>query len=210
MFGKNKKSNYFYESFYQLGCLSMNCFETLSVGMKNFKPDMDLLKLKNDVHAIEHHADDEKELIEENLAKEFITPIDREDIFLLLDAIDDLTDAIDEISYKMYLRNYKALPPKTSDFIDSAHKCMEHLLLVLKNFNHITDKNVIYPLIDQVKADETNMDHLYENEVHALYVSGDRYDKTRFDERIYGYFENITDKCRDICKEILIIMYKNL
>src|SRR5574344_888821 len=210
MFGKNKKANYFYECFYDLGKCAMDCFNTLSAGMKSFTPDMDLLKLKDDVHALEHLADEKKEVYEEQLAKEFITPIDREDIFLLLDAIDDLTDSIDEISYKMYLRNYRALPPKTNMFIDETYKCMEHLLDVLKNINHFTDKDIIYPLIQKVKSDEQQMDHLYETEVHNLYISGNTYDKSRFDERIYAYFENITDKCRDICKEIIIIMYKNL
>ena len=210
MFGKNKKANYFYDCFYNLGLISMECYETLSSGMKTFTPTMDLLKFKNEVHIIEHKGDEQKEIYEEQLAKEFITPIDREDIFLLLDAIDDLTDAIDEISYKMYLRNYRALPPKTDLFIDETHKCMEHMLNVLKNINHISDKEILYPLIQIVKEDEQNMDRLYETEVHNLYVTGNAYDKSRFDERIYAYFENITDKCRDICKEIIIIMYKSL
>jgi len=210
MFGNNKKKSYFYDCFYELGLISMQCFDKLSEGMKAFTPDMDLLKLKDDVHALEHLADEKKEVYEEQLAKEFITPIDREDIFLLLDAIDDLTDSIDEISYKMYLRNYRALPPKTSMFIDEAKKCMVHLLDVLKNMNHLSDKDIIYPMIQMVKNDEQHMDHIYEIEVHNLYVSGNTYDRSRFDERIYGYFENITDKCRDICKEIIIIMYKNL
>jgi len=210
MFGRNKKANYFYDCFYDLGIYSMKCFDALSAGMRDFSSSVDLLKLKQEVHSFEHQGDVKKEEIEEQLAKEFITPIDREDIFLLLDAIDDLIDSIDEISYKLYLRNYKALPPKTNVFIDEARLCLEHLLEVLKNFNHITDKDVIYPLIQQVKQDESDMDKLYEVEVHALYSSGSAYDRTRFDERIYGYFENITDKCRDICKEILIVMYKNL
>ncbi|MFA6755831.1 MAG: DUF47 family protein [Bacilli bacterium] len=210
MFGKDKKKNYFYECFYELGMYATHCFDTLSEGMKNFNTNMDLLKFKNDVHHFEHEADAKKGQFEEELAREFVTPIDREDIFLMLDKIDDLTDSIDEISYKMYLRNYKDLPPKTPIFIDETKKCMDHLMLVLKNFSHVADKDYIYPLIQQVLTDESDMDRLYETEVHGLYVTGNAYDRTRFDERIYGYFENITDKCRDVCKEVLIIMYKNL
>ncbi|MFA6755829.1 MAG: DUF47 family protein [Bacilli bacterium] len=210
MFGKDKKKNYFYECFYDLGVCAEECFDTLSVGMKNFDANMDLLKFKNDVHKFEHEGDLKKEKFEEELAREFVTPIDREDIFLMLDKIDDLTDSIEEISYKMYLRNYKDLPPKTPMFIDEAKKCMDHLMIVLKNFSHVTEKDYIYPLIQQVLTDESDMDRLYENEVHSLYVTGKAYDRTRFDERIYGYFETITDKCKDVCKEVLIIMYKNL
>lgn len=207
---KKKDKNYFYDCFYNLAEYAVQAYDVLSKGMNNFSDKMDLEAFKNDVHAIEHAADKEKEIFEENLAKEFVTPIDREDIFILLDNIDDLTDSIDEISYKLYLRNYKALPPKTDVFITKTKVCMDHLMEVLKNFKNFTNKDIVYPLISVVREDESQMDKLYENEVHALYTQGLAYDKSRFDERIYGYFENITDKCRDICKEILIIMYKNI
>ena len=54
------------------------------------------------------------------------------------------------------------------------------------------------------------MDKIYEENVHDLYVESSDYDKNRFFEKVYSYFEYITDKCRDVCKTILIIMYKNL
>lgn len=210
MFNKKKKDkNYFYDCFYNLAEYSLKAFEELSKGMKNFS-STNLEELKNNVHKYEHEADLKKEEYEEILAKEFSTPIDREDIFLLLDAIDDLTDSIDDISYKLFLRNYTFLPSKTEEFIDSTKICLDDLMLVLKNFKHFTSKHIIYPLIQKVKEDEANMDKLYEDEVHQLYKENLSYDKSRFNERIYGSFEYITDKCRDICKEILIIMYKNL
>ena len=36
------------------------------------------------------------------------------------------------------------------------------------------------------------------------------YEYVRMSERIYSYFENITDKCRDVVKQIIIVMYKNI
>lgn len=209
LFKKKRSKYYFYECFYDLASYATRAFDALSCGMKKFDK-LNLEEFKNEVHAFEHDADLKKEEYEENLAQEFVTPIDREDIFLLLDAIDDLTDAIDDISYKLYLRNYTSLPPKTELFIDETKVCLDHLMDVLKNIKHLANKKIIYPLIQKVKDDESEMDHIYEKEVHELYVENLAYDKSRFDERIYGYFENITDKCRDICKQILIIMYKNL
>ncbi len=210
MFGKGKKDkNYFYDCFYNLAEYAIKAFDELSKGMKSFD-GLDLEKFKDDVHKYEHEADQKKEEYEESLAKEFSTPIDREDIFLLLDAIDDLTDAIDDISYKLFLRNYTSLPVKTNEFIDETKVCLDDLMVVLKDFKHFADKKVIYPLIQKVKDDEAEMDKLYEQEVHQLYKENLAYDKSRFDEVIYGSFEYITDKCRDICKEILIVMYKNL
>ena len=69
-----------------LSTLSLNTYECLVKGIKEFNHD-NILELKNSVHELEHQADLKKREIEEKLAKEFITPISREDIFLLLDLI---------------------------------------------------------------------------------------------------------------------------
>ena len=209
MFFKKKNNNYFYESFAELCSYAVEEMKVLSEGLKNFD-NTKLLELKTKVHAIEHNADKAKKVIEEKLAKEFMTPIDREDIFVLLDEIDDLNDAIDEISYKLYMRNYKSLPPKIDLFIDKSKETVNALSDVLNNFNSIDKKDVIEPKIQKVLNLEEAVDKLYELYVHKLYVEGTDYESIRLGERVYSYFEYVTDKCRDVCKTILIIMYKNL
>jgi predicted phosphate transport protein (TIGR00153 family) len=211
--GLFKKKEFFYESFVELAEYSLKSIETLANGLLNFK-DTDLLKLKDSVHAIEHEADKRKRRIEEELASEFVTPIDREDIFVLLDKIDDLTDSVDEISYKLYIRNYTQLPPNIETFLTKAVSSIKGVLEVLKNFDKIKDKKVMDPLIDYVLNIEEDVDKLYEINVHNLYLnSSDKskdYENIRMMERIYSYFEYVTDKSRDVCKEVLVIMYKNL
>ena len=208
MFGK-KKNNYFYESFEILSEYAIKEMSILKEGLNNFSNEK-LNELKINVHKVEHEADIKKKEIEEKLAKEFITPIDREDIFVLLDNIDDLCDAIEEISFKLYIRNYKTLPPKTSIFAEKSEEAILALHEVLKNFEHIKDKSVMDPLINKVLSIEEAVDKIYEVHVHNLYVENKDYDTIRLGERVYSYFEYVTDKCRDVCKTILIIMYKNL
>ncbi len=204
-----KRKQKFYDGFITLGEMAKKCMEALSEGLKNFEKE-DTLKLKNDVHLIEHEADKIKRQLEEDLAKEFITPIDREDIFVLLDKLDDLIDAIDEVSYKLYIRNYKKLPNDIELFIFKCIASIDGLNEVLKNFNHITDKKIMDPLINYVIKIEEEVDKLYEEKVRDLYLGKDSYDEKRMNERIYSYFENISDKSRDVCKEVLVIMYKNI
>ena len=208
MFGR-KKNNYFYESFENLASYAIKEIEVLKEGLANFSNET-LVDLKNNVHQIEHEADVKKKEIEEKLAKEFITPIDREDIFVLLDNIDDLCDAIEEISFKLYIRNYKSLPSQTMLFVEKSQKAVEAVYEVLKNFEHINEKEIMDPLISKVLEIEESVDKIYEVHVHRLYLENKDYDYIRLGERVYSYFEYVTDKCRDICKTILIIMYKNL
>ena len=82
MFGRNK-NNYFYESFENLCEYAIKEIEVLNKGLADFS-NSTLIELKDSVHKIEHDADVKKKEIEEKLAKEFITPIDREDIYVML------------------------------------------------------------------------------------------------------------------------------
>ena len=210
LFTKNK-TNYFFEQFAIVGSYSVKAIEKLQEGIINLE-NTDLLNLKNDVHEIEHTADLIKHETEERLAKEFMTPIDREDIFMLLDNIDDLTDSIDEVSYKMYLRNYKQLPHNTELFLRQAVAGVNAVNELLKNLNSLTNKKLMDPLIEKVRDIEEQTDHLFEENVRAYYIDPEKYQRSevREAEDVYGMFEYITDKCRDVTKTIEIIMYKNL
>ena len=204
-----KKNNYFYDSFTNLMDYAIKTMSILTKGLEDFE-NVNLLELKNNVHTVEHEADILKHEYEEKLAKEFITPIDREDIFVLYDNIDDLIDSIDEVSYKLYLRNYTELPKNLNIMIDKSFEAIKSLKDIFVNFRDIDKKSIMDPLINKVIVIEEEMDKIYEENVHDLYVESNDYDKKRFFEKVYSYFEYITDKCRDVCKTILIIMYKNL
>ena len=204
-----KRSNFFYDSFVEQINYAVKAMSILKEGLLNFD-GIDTLTLKNNVHEVEHNADIMKHQLEEKLAKEFITPIDREDIFVLYDNIDDLIDAIDEVSYKIYLRNYKLLPSNIELFINKSLDAVNYLKDVLASFKYIDDKKIMDPLLSKVIEIEEEVDKLYEENVHRLYLSELDYKVTTTFEKVYGYFEYITDKCRDVCKTISVIMYKNL
>ena len=204
-----KRSNFFYDSFVEQINYAVKAMSILKEGLLNFD-GIDTLTLKNNVHEVEHNADIMKHQLEEKLAKAFITPIDREDIFVLYDNIDDLIDAIDEVSYKIYLRNYKSLLNNIELFINKSLDAVNYLKDVLSSFKYIDDKKIMDPLLSKVIEIEEEVDKLYEENVHRLYLSELDYKVTTTFEKVYGYFEYITDKCRDVCKTISVIMYKNL
>lgn len=205
-----KKKDYFFESFVELANYAKEAFLILEKGLKDFNASK-AEELKNNVHLVEHKADLDKREIEEKLAKEFITPIDREDIFLLLDKIDDITDAIDEISYKLYIRNYDKLPSQINDFVAKSKEAILIMIELLHNMDKISSKNIIDPLTHKILDIEEEVDKLYEDNVRDLYKEEhNSYRELVMNEKVFSYFEYLTDKCRDVTKQIQIIMYKNL
>lgn len=203
------KSNQYFDSFPVLSHYSVECGEMILEFMKNFDPKKSE-ELKTSVHEIEHQADAVKHSITAKLLTEFMTPIDREDIFELLKLIDDVTDAIEEISLKIYIYNYQELPPNTIPFMESTLECMRSVERCLKEFPHYLNKEVFEPFVNEVVKYEEEGDRFYIDNIHALYQKEkDNIDRHKA-EAMYSMLEDVSDRCREVCRFVHNIALKNI
>lgn len=207
---KKVKSNYYFDSFPALAHFAVRCGETILEYLKNFDPAR-LEEVKVGVHMIEHEADDKKHEVTEKLMEEFITPIDREDILSLLTMADDVTDAVEELSLKLYLYNFQELPPNSIEFMELTLKCLKETEEVLVEFPHFLEPDVIFPAIMKVIRMEEESDTIYIDSVARLYreEANDPL-KVRKYESFYSILEGISDKCREVCRFVQTIIYKNI
>ena len=206
---KEPKSNYYFDSFAALAHYSVRCGEMILKYLENFNPDH-LEELKTSVHLIEHEADNVKHEVTAKLLTEFMTPIDREDIFQLLKLIDDVTDAIEEISLKLYLYNYIELPPNTVEFVRLTVECMAKTEECLKQFPHYLNKEVFDPYVVEVIKLEEQSDDLYIENMHSLYQKETDGFKRHKAEAMYTMLEDVSDRCREVCRYVQNIALKNL
>jgi len=209
MFGKKKKSNYYFDSFPELCHFSVQCCEYILNYMKAFDHSK-LEETKVNVHLIEHAADDKKHEVTEKLMTEFMTPIDREDILQLLKLIDDITDAIEEVSLKLYLYDYKELPPDTLPFTQLTLECIQKTEECLRHFSDYQDQEVMRPLISAVVHLEEESDTEYINDTRSLYLNETDGFRRHKAEAMYTMLEETADRCREVCRYVQIIMFKNL
>ena len=211
MFNRKKKvkSNYYFDSFPKLAHFSVRCGEMILDFMKNFDVKR-LEEVKTSVHLIEHEADEVKHAVTAKLLKEFMTPIDREDIFELLKLIDDVTDAVEEISLKLYLYDYKELPPDTVEFMEITLECMKKMEECLKQFPHYLDKEVFAPYVNEVIHLEEKGDDKYIHDVHYLYQNEKDMLKIHKCEEMYAMLEDVSDRCREVCRYVQNIALKNI
>ena len=208
--GKKVQSNYYFDSFPELAHFSVECGEHILEFMKNFDHEK-LWEIKTSVHEIEHAADKKKHATTEKLMEEFITPIDREDILSLLTMIDDITDAVEELSLKLYLYDFKELPPDAIPFMELTLKSLRATEEALKNFPHFLEKDVIFPVLKAVIRLEEDSDTEYINDVSALYRRTDLDAVTLYKyEAFYTMLEEMSDKCREVCRFVQTIIYKNI
>ena len=99
-----KKGYNYYEAFQKMVSYTCEASEMLRSIIDNYKADA-LSRQIVEMHKIEHTADLEKHDMMENLLKEFLPPIEREDIIQLAEQIDSATDCIEEIVMRLYMYN---------------------------------------------------------------------------------------------------------
>jgi predicted phosphate transport protein (TIGR00153 family) len=208
MFGKTK-TNYYYDSFPRLAEYAKQCSEALLDFLEHFDHSK-LKEIKNSIHLIEHTADEEKHAVMEKLTREFMTPIDREDILELLRQIDDITDAIEEVPLKLYVYDYHELPADTVRFAKVVDECIGKTVICLQHFPEFQKEGVLKPYIMEVVRLEEETDDIYEEDMHTMYMTiTDGFARHR-GEAMYTMLEETADRCRNVCKFVETIMYKNL
>ena len=210
MFKKKKaKTNYYFDAFPKLAHFSVQCGEMILNFMENFDVKQ-LEQIKTSVHEIEHKADDLKHEVTSKLLTEFMTPIDREDIFELLRLIDNVTDSIEEVSLKLYIYNYEELPLNTVEFMKVTVDCIKEMEECLKNFNDYLNIEVMTPLINNVIHLEEKSDAMYIEDMRHLYLTETDGFKRHKAEAIYTMLEDTSDMCREVCRYVQNIIFKNI
>ena len=80
---------------------------------------------KQTMHQIEHRADQVQHDVLTRLSAEFITPIDQEDILTLVQIIDDVADALDEVVLELYMYHINSIPQYAPELSKMVNRCVQ-------------------------------------------------------------------------------------
>src|SRR5688572_24950427 len=121
-----RKPNHFIERLEQQAQFLVLGTEALQEYMK--KPSK---KNAKQVRAFEKEADEVRRMLIDELNQTFVTPIDREDLFALSRAIDDVLDYTDSTTKEMFALDIT--PDETlRSMADILHKCAQEILLAIQ------------------------------------------------------------------------------
>jgi predicted phosphate transport protein (TIGR00153 family) len=204
-----KKNNPYFDDFITMVNFSCRAAEYLQTVLKDFRPDT-LPERRETMHEIEHAADEVKHGMMRRLVKEFVTPIDREDIIRLVNELDDVTDKIDDILIRMYMYNIRDLRPAAPAFADVIARCCRALQQAMLEFPefHRKSATLTQALID-VNTLEEEGDAIYIDAVRKLYrKGGDPVEVAAWSE-IFDRLEDCCDACEHVADVLEIIAMKN-
>lgn len=162
-----------------------------------------------EIHKIEHAADIAKHDMMERLAKEFITPIEREDIMDLSNAIDDLTDSIEDVLMRAYMFNITSLRDEALEFSQVIINCCSELKKIVKEFSNFKKSHSLKDLIISINRLEEEGDKIYADGMRNLYVSCPDPVQVLAWTQMFDRLEKCCDNCEDVADAVESIIMKN-
>ncbi len=154
------------------------------------------------MHEIEHASDMQVHEIVRKLAKEFITPIEREDIVTLVHEIDDITDNIEDVLLHMYMYNIKEVKNDALRFSKIVLQSCEELKVAFQEFKYFRKSKDLHDKIVRVNRLEEEGDNLYTEVVRKLHMTS----TNAIEIMTWTIAFNRLEKCCDACEEVANII----
>ncbi len=203
-----KQDAYYFDTF--VACVDHACSAAaiLNQTFQDFHPDT-LQSQLSSIHAEEHAADCKKHDLMEALAKAFITPIEREDIILLAQHIDELVDKIEDILIRSYCHNIRSIRPdavKISALVMDCCAAVRDLMVEFANFKR--SKTLREKLIHINNLEEEG-DKLFINAIRDLHVNCTEPLEVFAWHELYRYLEHCVDACEHVADVVESVVMKN-
>jgi predicted phosphate transport protein (TIGR00153 family) len=204
---RKKDENYF-DTFVELAGYSCKAAALLNNIVHNYNAEQIPEKMK-EMHAIEHDGDEARHRMIKRLAREFITPIEREDIMAMADYIDTVTDTIEDVLMRMYMYNIRTVSEYALKMTEVIVKCCESLKIALDEFYNFRKSQKLHNLIIEINRLEEVGDDLFMKATRDLYVNCPDYRDLSAWDTTYYYFEKCCDSCEDVANVIENVIMKN-
>ena len=206
--GKKKQERY-YEIFVEMARFSCDAAIFLREILGDFKIDRIEADMEK-MHAIEHDGDVSRHQMTKLLAAEFIPPIEREDIMAMSEAIDTVTDKVEDVLQRLYMLNVQEIRKDAIVIADVVLKSCDALRDTLDEFSNFKKSKTIQDKIIEINRLEEVGDRLYIDAVREVFTDSSITPLEAFAwYHIYGYLEEVFDACEDTADIIESVIMKN-
>jgi predicted phosphate transport protein (TIGR00153 family) len=129
----------------------------------------------------------------------FITPLDRDHIHQLVNAMDDICDLIQDTSESLSLYDVGSITPETARLADIAVKCCERVKDVVELLGRQDGKfEAILKTCEEIDRLESDADRVLRSSVSRLFREEQDVRELIKMKAIYELLEAITDRCLDV------------
>ena len=161
------------------------------------------------MHDFEHQGDIKKHEMSSALAKAFVTPVDREDLAMISQNIDEVSDKIEEVLQRFYMNNVTAVPPQAIDFSEKIATCCKLIKDIMEEFSNFKKPTRLRQMVVELNGMEEICDAIYLDAMHNIRQhSSDVWEIMAWRE-IYECLESCADACEHVGDCIETVIMKN-
>lgn len=206
---RKQKFDYF-EVYTQLTQLAVKEASLLVKTFNNYTDAAALPPILDEAHEIEHQGDLLNHAIFQNVATDFMPPIDREDIIELSHHLDNILDYIEDVLQHMYMYDIRTMPDFALKMADIILKSCEGLDAAMPDFRNFKKSKDFRSRIVEVNSLEEQADRFYLEAMRHLHVE-DNADPMHVIvwSRTYSRMEKCCDACEHAADAMATIILKN-
>ncbi|WP_298832886.1 DUF47 domain-containing protein [uncultured Piscinibacter sp.] len=213
LFGKLlPREGNFFELFNQHGAHIVEGARAFMLMIQNYA-DLELReKYAEQVVTAERSADRVTAEVNRLLHKTFITPIDREQIHGLINAMDDILDLLQDATETMSLYDVRAMTEEVLRLGDLSAKCCErvqHAVTLLAKINHQATAEAAIKTCEEIDKLESDADRVMRAAMSKLFREETDVRELIKLKTIYEQLESISDRCEDVANLIEGIVLEN-
>ncbi len=203
-----KQDAFYFDNFTACARLSLDAARQLKKTLENFKSE-DISQRQDELHEIERAGDEHKHRLTDQLAKAFITPIEREDIVSLSHHIDEVTDKIEEVLLRIYINDVHVIREDALAMLDIVIECCEEMCSLLEEFKNFRHSNKLMTHVIHINSLEEKADHLYIDSMRRLHTQEKDVLAIIAWREIYDYLEKCADACEHVADVVESVVMKN-
>lgn len=203
-----KKDQYYFDALANCAAYGCDAALLLQESFEQFNPETVTQRMEA-IHVIEHKADDLKHEMIRKLSREFMTPIEREDILTLSQELDNVVDCLDDVMQRLYIHNVLALRGDMLDILTLIVRCTEALHRALSELHNFKRSQTIAVHIVEVNNLESQGDALYLEAMRRMNMTEPNPINIIAWTHIYEGLENCLDACEHASDVIESVILKN-
>ena len=196
----------FFDHFKELADLIVQGSHELKALMASFD---DVERRRFNIETIEKKGDKVTHATVELLHKTFITPLDRNDIHLLITNMDDILDLIEDSAQSISMYDVRSVTPDAARLAEICVGCAENVQTAVGLLPNMQNARQILEVCGEIDKLESEADHLMRTAMAKLFRDEPDVRQLIKLRTVYELLEEMTDRCEDVANIIEGIVLEN-
>ncbi|MFL0195983.1 DUF47 domain-containing protein [Clostridium sp. WILCCON 0269] len=206
MFTFTPKEDKFYDFFVQTANIAYKAAKMLLDFLNDLENSEENLKK---IKEVEHEGDKKQHEILEQLNSTFITPFDREDIYVIAKDTDDIIDYIESTASRFVMFNVNKCTEEAVVLGKMIVDCCKELILIMEELKNMKNSKQLAKRIIEVNRIEEEGDVVSRKAIGDIFrINMEVIDVIKWRE-IYQCLEDTLDACEDLANVIEGVVMKN-